>query len=74
MAGLAAGPLTGLINPQADFGLLYQPMIGLAVGVILFEGGLNLNFSELRSTRRAVLGLVFVGGPATWILGAAAGH
>jgi NhaP-type Na+/H+ or K+/H+ antiporter len=38
IAGVLAGPVTGLIDPQRDFGALQQPIIKLAVAVILFEG------------------------------------
>ena len=43
IAGLIAGPATGLIHPEEDFGALLEPAISLAVAVILFEGGLSLN-------------------------------
>ncbi|WP_425275164.1 hypothetical protein [Thioclava nitratireducens] len=39
VAGLIAGPATGLLNPSRDFGELLSPLIALAVAVILFEGG-----------------------------------
>ena len=29
------------LDPQVDFGDVYRPMIGIAVAIILFEGGLN---------------------------------
>ena len=47
VAGILAGPVAGLIAPAADFGPFLRPIISIAVAVILFEGGLNLNFSEL---------------------------
>ena len=37
------------------------PLISLSVGVILFEGGLSLNFREIRDTGGVVLRLVSVG-------------
>jgi len=36
------------LDPVHNFGDLYRPMIGMAVAIILFEGGLNLNFKNLR--------------------------
>ena len=72
IAGVLAGPVTGLIDPQRDFGALQQPIIKLAVAVILFEGGLSLNFRDLRHAGSAVLRLVVVGVPVGWVLGTAA--
>ncbi|TPG09948.1 sodium:proton antiporter [Sphingomonas oligophenolica] len=74
IAGIIAGPVTGLIDPQRDFGALQQPIIKLAVAVILFEGGLSLNFRELRHAGGAVLRLVLVGVPIGWGLGTMAAH
>ena len=73
-AGILAGPVFGFIDPRADFGDILRPIIGLAVAVILFEGGLTLNFSEIRDTSKAVRRLVFVGAPIAWGLGALAAH
>ena len=72
IAGVLAGPVTGLIDPQRDFGALQQPIIKLAVAVILFEGGLSLNFRDLRHAGSAVLRLVLIGVPVGWVLGTAA--
>jgi NhaP-type Na+/H+ or K+/H+ antiporter len=74
IAGVLAGPVTGLIDPQRDFGALQQPIIKLAVAVILFEGGLSLNFRELRHAGSAVLRLVMIGVPIGWVLGTLAAH
>ncbi len=80
VAGLAIGPVASILfgepflDPQHDFGDLYRPMIALAVAVILFDGGLALDFRELRDkeARTAVRRLVFVGAPLGWLLGALA--
>ena len=66
-AGLLAGPGLELINPSQEFGELFKPIIAVAVAVILFEGGLTLNFHELRETGTAVKRLVFLGAPLAWI-------
>lgn len=71
-AGVIAGPLTGLVAPEHTFGELLEPMISVAVALILFEGGLNLNFRELRQTEGAVTRLVLIGVPVGWVLGALA--
>ncbi len=74
LAGLVAGPVLGVIRPAEIFGELLQPMVSLAVALILFDGGLNLRRSELRGISAAVRRLVLVGGPLTWAMAAAAGH
>ena len=58
--------------PEHVFGELLKPMISIAVALILFEGGLNLNFRELRQTEGAVPRLVLIGVPVGWVLGALA--
>lgn len=82
--GIIVGPVSaliphelfrgGLINPERDFGALMEPIIKLAVAVILFEGGLSLNFRELRHAGWAVMRMVVIGVPVGWILGTLAGH
>ncbi len=74
VAGLLAGPVFGILSPTLDFGAFIQPVIALAVAVILFEGGLSLNFRELRGIGRGVRQLVFIGVPIGWALGSLAAH
>ena len=87
IAGILAGPTFGLfralLGPDAIpgappveqmFGDFYQPMIGIAVAVILFEGGLTLNFSEIRGLTRGVRRMVFPGAPLAWAFGSVAAH
>ena len=74
LAGIIAGPVLGLIDPKRDFGPLNEPIIKLAVAVILFEGGLSLRFSELRNAGSAVVRLVLIGVPLGWALGSAAAY
>jgi NhaP-type Na+/H+ or K+/H+ antiporter len=68
-AGVLAGPVTGLIVPERTFGELLEPMVSVAVALILFEGGLSLNFRELRKTEGAVTRLMVIGIPLGWVLG-----
>ncbi|HRK96792.1 MAG TPA: cation:proton antiporter, partial [Rhodospirillales bacterium] len=74
IAGLLAGPVFGILSPAEDLGPFLQPMIALAVGVILFEGGLTLNFRELRGITRGVRQLVLIGSVLAWVLNALAAH
>ncbi len=69
VAGVLAGPVAGLIEPHAVFGTLLEPIVSIAVALILFEGGLSLNFRELRRTDGAVTRLVLLGVPIGWGLG-----
>ncbi len=62
------------LDPINDFGDLYRPMIGIAVAIILFEGGLNLRFKDLGDAANAVGRMVFVAAPIAWFLGTMAAH
>jgi len=62
------------LDPINDFGDLYRPMIGLAVAIILFEGGMTLRFKDLGDARQAVIRMVIVAGPIAWFLGTCASH
>lgn len=74
LAGLVAGPATGLVNPTEDFGDLLKPMVALAVAIILFEGGMTLNFAEIRGTAKAVRRIIIFAAPLVWVLGTLAAH
>ncbi len=62
------------LNPISDFGDVYRPMIGLAVAIILFEGGLSLRLKDLGDASSAVRRMVFIVAPIVWVAGAAAVH
>jgi NhaP-type Na+/H+ or K+/H+ antiporter len=72
IAGILAGPVTGFFLPARDIGPLVQPMVSLAVAVILFEGGLSLNLKELRDAASGVKRLIFIGAPLGWLTSALA--
>jgi NhaP-type Na+/H+ or K+/H+ antiporter len=74
VAGVIAGPVTGLINPDALFGDLLDPIVSLSVALILFEGGLSLRLAELRDIRGVVQGLLSAGVIVTWTLTAVAAY
>ena len=73
-AGFVAGPVLGLFDPEATFGSLLEPMIGIGVALILFEGGLSLDFRELRHSGSAVWRLATIGVIVGWALGSVAGY
>ncbi|WP_285404321.1 sodium:proton antiporter [Luteibacter sp. ME-Dv--P-043b] len=74
LAGILAGPVTGLLKPDKVMGDLLFPVVSLAVAVILFEGSLTLRFSELKGIGNAVRGLVTYGAVIALLLLAAAAH
>ncbi len=73
-AGFLAGPILGLFDPEHAFGPLLDPMIAIGVALILFEGGLSLDFRELRHAGDGVWRLVIFGVPLAWIFGSVAAH
>src|SRR6516225_3385249 len=61
-AGFTVGALTTDVNPERLLGPAFQPLVSLAVAVILYDSGLGLDLSKLRGhTRRAVFRLIAVG-------------
>lgn len=86
--GLLVGPLstlmtedgTKLINPvfNGDSGLfpgnsLFY-FVSLAIGIILFEGGLTLKIKEVQETQRSILRLISIGSLVTFIGAGLADH
>ncbi|SHE61882.1 sodium/proton antiporter, CPA1 family [Loktanella atrilutea] len=74
VAGIVIGPVLGVFDPARDIGPLMEPIIAIAVAIILFEGGLTLNFHQLRDAAVGVRRLVFVGAPLGWLLSALTLH
>ncbi len=66
--GFIAGPVTGFILPDSFFGELLFPFVSISVAVILFEGGMNLRFSELKVVGSLIRNLITIGILITWIL------
>ncbi|UCD65018.1 MAG: cation:proton antiporter [Candidatus Zixiibacteriota bacterium] len=72
--GIIAGPVTGLLEPDAVFGEALFPLVSISVAIILFEGGLSLKLSELRRGGAVIRNLVTVGILVTWLLTALAAY
>ncbi|WP_265499212.1 cation:proton antiporter [Paracoccus beibuensis] len=68
--GLLVGPVMGWFLPERDLGPIYRPLIAVAVAIILFEGGLTLDYARLRDARAPVQRLVYLGAPLGWALSA----
>lgn len=65
VAGVVLGPeIAGVIRPQA-LGSALSAVVGFAVAVILFEGGLNLELRVLRWQAKPIRRLVLLGGLIT---------
>ena len=68
-AGFIAGAVTDNINPNNLLGASFQPLVSLAVAVILYDAGLGPNLSKLKGhTRRVVVRLLLLGVPLTWVV------
>ncbi|KZL21467.1 K(+)/H(+) antiporter NhaP [Pseudovibrio axinellae] len=74
VAGFLIGPATGVLHPTALFGDLLRPTVALGVAVILFEGGLSLNFQKVSGVEKAVRRLVLLGALSAFLLGALNAH
>lgn len=72
--GLLAGPVTGVLSPDALFGDLLFPIVSLLIGIILFEGGLTLEFERIKNLKDPILRIVLLGGAVTFILSSLAAY
>ncbi len=62
------GPILGWLHPRELFTDVLNPLVSLAVAVILYEGGLSLRMKELGAHGTPILRLLTVGVVVTWIL------
>ena len=70
-AGFTAGAITTDVNPQLLLGAAFQPLVSLAVAVILYDSGMSLDLRKLRGhTRRVVDRLIVMGVRVTFAFGA----
>jgi NhaP-type Na+/H+ or K+/H+ antiporter len=70
ITGFLIGPVFGILDPDELFGDLLAPTVALAVGLILFEGGLSLRLREMAGQQRVLWLLVTVGVLITWAIAA----
>ncbi|MGI9607318.1 MAG: cation:proton antiporter [Acidimicrobiales bacterium] len=68
-SGILVGPVFDVISPVDDFGEVLFPVVSIAVGLLLFEGGLGLKIDRLNEGRSVILRLVTVGALVTWLIG-----
>jgi NhaP-type Na+/H+ or K+/H+ antiporter len=70
-AGFLAGAATSDVNPQHLLGTAFQPLVSLAVAVILYDSGLGLQWGKVTGrARRVVPRLVYMGVPVTFAFAA----
>jgi len=73
-AGVLLGPeVLGIVDPGA-LGHAMHDVVGFAVAVILFEGGLNLNLRRLRREALSIRRLLTLGAGVTLLGATAASH
>ncbi len=69
--GFAAGALVPSVDPDQLLGVAFEPLVSLAVALILFDGGLELRLQDLSGdTGVVVRRLLILGIPITWGAGA----
>lgn len=75
--GLLAGPVMRQLFPDSHFAInpdeifgsdLLFALVGISVGMILYEGGLTLKMREIRDSWRSVAMMVTVGAFVTWMV------
>lgn len=54
-AGFTVGALTTDVNPDRLLGATFQPLVSLAVSVILYDSGLALEWGKMRGRARRVV-------------------
>lgn len=74
LAGVLLGPqAAGVVRPDS-LGPYLQMIVAVAVAVILFEGGLNLEIKRLRGEALAIRKLITIGALITAVLATLAAH
>jgi CPA1 family monovalent cation:H+ antiporter len=71
IVGITLGPLLGWLDPDVLFGDLLEPVVSMAVAIILYEGSLTLKLRDIRGHGKVVRNLVTVGVLITWFVAAA---
>ncbi|HNP37191.1 MAG TPA: sodium:proton antiporter [Woeseiaceae bacterium] len=74
LTGILVGPVLGWLRPDELFGDLLEPIVALAVAVILYEGSLTLKFAKIRGRGGVVRNLVTLGVIITWFAATAAAY
>ncbi len=73
-AGVLAGPLLGIVNPQELLKDLLFPFVSMCVAIVLFEGAISLRAADWSTIRRPLLRLLTLGVAISWMLTLLAAH
>ena len=68
LLGILAGPVSGILDPDAMFGPILFPMVSLGVALVLFEGGMTLRFRDLSGHGKLVFNMTTWGALLHWLL------
>lgn len=66
--GFAAGPVCGGLVPDELLGELLMPLVSMAVGLILSQGGLTLKVRGLKHIGGVLRNLITIGALITWVV------
>lgn len=72
--GVLLGPILGVLDPKVELGEGFNVFIEFAVVILLFEGGLNLKFKELKEVSFGVKRLTTAGVVVNFFLAFFAGQ
>lgn len=72
--GISSGPVMGLLDPDRLLGDLLVPLVSIAVGIILFEGGLTLHKQDFKHIGRTVFLLISLGALLSFVLTSSLAH
>ena len=72
--GLLFGPVLGVMHPSVILGSAFHPIVSLSVALIVFEGGLALDFKQLKEAGGGVIRLTLFALPISLCLGSIAAH
>lgn len=67
-AGVIAGPVTGIMQPEELLGDMFHPFVSISVAIILFEGSLTLKFKEILGLQTVVRNMLSIGLLITWAI------
>ncbi len=68
LAGIIAGPVLQIFDPERLMGELFFPFVSLSVAIILFEGSLTLKFREIPGLESVVRNMLSFGLVITWLI------
>jgi len=72
LLGLIFGPGLGILHPSETMGWMFRPLVSLLVALVVFEGGMALDFRQLREAGEGVARLTMLALPINWVLGSLA--